>query len=184
MEEQSGNRWNTSRRQKHSRPTPKDAFVVLMLVERHEATTAHYATFHTLTGWASPPFFVGVFFLRRIIAAARSAVAPLLIPPARRLLAAAPALMQITGMYEGYFVRCRVETIARKRGGKKVKKKHPYICCSPRPPPPNPKLSGDPSVPPIASEALHTDCASIIKTARVWGREPHCINRRRRYLAK
>lgn len=105
-------------------------------------------------------------YLRRNITAARSAVAPLLIPPPRRLLAAAPPLMQITGMYEGYFVRRRVETIARKRGGKKVKKKKTSLHL---PPLPKPKLSGNPSGPPVVSEALHADCASIIKTARVGG---------------
>lgn len=42
---------------------------------------------------------------------AKSAVAPITHPPLRCLLAGALALMQITGIYEGYFVRCGVETI-------------------------------------------------------------------------
>lgn len=45
MEKQSGNRWNAARRQKHSRPTPKDAFVVLMLVDSHEVAAAANASF-------------------------------------------------------------------------------------------------------------------------------------------
>lgn len=163
---------------------PKDAFFVLMLVDRHAAAVAG-SFCHILYSHRLDITFVFLFFsLRRNIAAARSAVAPLLIPPPRRLLAAAPQLMQITGMYEGYFVRCRVETMACKRGGMTVKK-NTTIC----PPPPlsKPQLSEDPSVPPIASEMRHAGCASIMKTARVsglWEGVGHRINRRRHCLAK
>lgn len=54
---------------------------------------------------------------------------------------------------------------SRARGGgeESLKKTHPYICFLP----PNLKLSGDPSGPPLGSEALPADCASITKMARV-----------------
>lgn len=48
--------------------------------------------------------------------------------PPRCLLACAPALMQITGIYEGYFVRCGVETIT---GLPPI----PLYICSPASPP-------------------------------------------------
>lgn len=62
------------------------------------------SSFHILASWACLGFW-------GVIWACQISGSPITHPPLCCLLACAPALMQITGIYEGYFVRCRVETI-------------------------------------------------------------------------
>lgn len=62
------------------------------------------SSFHILTSWAWAQIW-------GVIWACQISGSPITHPPLRCLLARAPALMQITGIYEGYFVRCGVETI-------------------------------------------------------------------------